>query len=79
MPFRGLSVAKTKKVELVLGEVRKPVLETAQASVTKLMKVISIEQKPGQRIVHLELKVKAGVYRLSIDEATALAIAALFD
>lgn len=72
---------KAKAVSLVKGQVRSAELvpETTQAAVTKLMRVISIERKPGQRIANCELKVASGVYRLIIDEATARAIAAVFD
>jgi hypothetical protein len=53
--------------------------ETTQATVTKLMRVVSIERKPGQRIANCELKVASGIYRLTIDEATARALAAVFE
>jgi hypothetical protein len=70
-----------KKAKLTGGTVvaarRKP--ETVQATVTKLMKVIAIERRPGQKTAQIELRVKAGTYLVEIDEATARAIASVFD
>lgn len=70
-----------KRAKLLGGTVkashRKP--ETAQATITKLMKVIAIERRPGQKIAQVELRVKAGTYLIEIDEATARAIASVFD
>ncbi len=72
---------KPKVAKLQKGQVVRSTLEpeVIQAPVTKLMKVIAIERRPGQQIAQLELRVEAGVYLIHIDEATARAIASIFD
>lgn len=70
-----------KKVALIGGKIvasrRKP--ETAQATITKLMKVLTVERRPDQKLADIELRVKTGTYLITIDEATARAIASVFD
>lgn len=54
--------------------------ETVQKEVIRLMKVLTITRTPTQRIVDFQLTNSAGKqFDVTIDEATARAITALFD
>lgn len=53
--------------------------ETATKSVTKMMKVVMVTRTPEGRIAHVQLALKAGIVNIEIDEATARALAKLFD
>jgi hypothetical protein len=70
------------KKELLEGELGEPVIlpETVTQETIKLMKTVSITRRPSGRIAEVELRVKDGtLYNLTIDEATARAIASVFD
>lgn len=54
--------------------------EAVQKEVIRMMKVLTITRTPTQRIVDFQLTNSAGkLFDITIDEATARAIAALFD
>lgn len=74
--------ARRATKSLVGGEIEGQTLkpETVQREVVKLMKVLTITRTPTQRIADLHLTNSAGKhFDIEIDEATAKAIAAIFD
>ena len=75
-------MSKKKRVILTKGVVESAEVEpeeVKQGVITKLMKVITIERRPEQKIAWIELKVEAGIYNIHIDEATVRAMVAVFD
>jgi len=78
-----MKTGKTKVIrqDLTQAEVGEVTLshERVTQEVTKLMKVVSITRKPSGRIAKIEMRLKEGLVDLEIDEATARAIAAVFD
>jgi hypothetical protein len=72
---------KKRHVKLTKGVVLSAIVgpEEVTGVVTKLMKVVAIERKPGQKIAWIELKVEQGEFDIRIDEATVQAMSAVFD
>jgi hypothetical protein len=80
-PTMGNGKAKVIRKKLHEGEVIEAKVEPERVTqeTTKLMKVVSITRKPSGRIAQIEMRLKAGIVDLEIDEATARAIASVFD
>ena len=72
---------KPEKREWLGGEVVKAEVkpETLKMETTKMMKVVSITRTPTGRVASLQMRLKAGLVQIEIDEATARAIAKVFD
>jgi len=74
--------SKKQQIALTQGSVLYSNLEPEEATqgvITKLMKVIAIERRPGQKIAWISLKVEQGEFEIHIDEATVRAMVAVFD
>lgn len=65
-----------KKGEVISSEVRP---ETVQKSVTKFVKVSVVTRTPEGRLATILMRLEAGVVEIEIDEATARALAKVFD
>ena len=71
-----------KKTSLVDATVESSTVTpgTIKKTVTKIMKIVMIETTPETRIANLQLtRITGGPVALEIDEATARAIAKVFD
>ena len=53
--------------------------ETTTKAITKVMKPVMVTRTPEGRIANIQIVLARGVVALEIDEATARAIAAVFD
>lgn len=71
----------TKPFQIINGKVVSSTLrpETVGRPITRVVRTVLVTRVPGERIATIQLQLARGMVELEIDEATARALARLFD